>query len=125
LQLPLETAGEAARIVEREVNAASFRDALRAAQKRDENARDRADKERALRAAREEAAGAGVGLMSMFVTVTVLDEDELGRAVADIESRAEVAKIRLRRLWASQAAGFATTLPCGLCPPQLATQWPR
>jgi hypothetical protein len=119
------SAGEAARVTEREVNAAAFRDALRAAQKRDENARDRADKERALRAAREEAAGAGVGLMSMFVTVTVLDEDELGRAVADIESRAEVAKIRLRRLWASQAAGFATTLPCGLCPPQLATQWPR
>ena len=119
------SAGEAARVTEREVNAAAFRDALRAAQKRDENARDRADKERALRAAREEAAGAGIGLMSMFVTVTVLDEDELGRAVADIESRAEVAKIRLRRLWASQAAGFATTLPCGLCPPQLATQWPR
>ena len=119
------SAGEAARVVEREVNAAAFRDALRAARKRDENARDRADKERALRAAWEEAAGAGVGLMSMFVTVTVLDEDELGRAVADIESRAEVAKIRLRRLWASQAAGFATTLPCGICPPQLATQWPR
>lgn len=119
------SAGEAARIVEREVNAAAFRDALRAAQKRDENARDRADKERALRAAREEAAGAGVGLMSMFVTVTVTDPDELGRAVADVESRAEVAKIRLRRLWASQAAGFVTTLPCGICPPQLATQWPR
>jgi hypothetical protein len=117
------SAGEAARIVEREVNAAAFRDALRAAQKRDANARDRADKERALRAAQEEAAGAGVGLMSMFVTVTVLDEDELGRAVADIESRAEVAKIRLRRLSAS--AGFVTTLPCGICPPQLATQWPR
>src|SRR5262249_32947022 len=45
------SAGEAARVTEREVNAASFRDALRAAQKRDENARDRADKERALRAA--------------------------------------------------------------------------
>jgi hypothetical protein len=119
------SAGDAARIVEREVNAAAFRDALRAAQKRDENARDRADKERALRAAREEAAGAGVGLMSMFVTVTVTDEAELGRAIADVESRAEVAKIRLRRLWASQAAGFVTTLPCGICPPQLATQWPR
>jgi hypothetical protein len=118
-------AGEAARIVEREVNAAAFRDALRAARHRDENARDRADKERALRAAREEATGAGVGLMSMFVTVTVTDFDELGRAVADVESRAEVAKIRLRRMWASQAAGFAATLPCGVCPPQLATQWPR
>lgn len=119
------SAGDAARIVDREVNAAAFRDALRAAQRRDENARDRADKERALRAAREEAAGAGVGLISMYVTVTVTAEDELGRAVADIESRAEVAKIRLRRMWASQAAGFATTLPCGICPPQLATQWPR
>jgi hypothetical protein len=119
------SAGEAARIVEREVNAAAFRDALRAAQRRDENARDHADKQRALRAAREEATGAGVGLMSMFVTVTVTDPDELARAVADIESRAEVAKIRLRRMWASQAAGFATTLPCGICPPQLATQWPR
>jgi hypothetical protein len=119
------SAGQAANIVEREVNAAAFRDALRAAQKRDENARDRADKERALRAAQEEAAGAGVGLMSLFVTVTVTDKAELGRAVADVESRAEVAKIRLRRLWASQAAGFATTLPCGICPPQLAAQWPR
>jgi hypothetical protein len=119
------SAGEAARIVEREVNAAAFRDALRAAQKRDENARDRADKERALRAAREEAAGAGVGLMSMFVTVTDTDQAELGRAVVDVESRAEVAKIRLRRLWASQAAGFVTTLPAGICPPQLSTQWPR
>jgi hypothetical protein len=119
------SAGEAARIVDREVNAASFRDALRAAQKRDANARDHADKERALRAAREEAAGAGVGLMSMFVTVTVTNEDDLGRAAADIESRAEVAKIRLRRLWASQSAGFSATLPCGICPPQLATQWPR
>ncbi|WP_281901549.1 SCO6880 family protein [Phytohabitans aurantiacus] len=119
------SAGEAARIVEREVNAASFRDALRAAQRRDENARDRADKDRALRAAHEEAAGAGVGLMSMFVTVTVTDEDDLGRAVADVESRAEVAKIRLRRMRASHASGFATTLPCGICPSQLATQWPR
>ena len=52
------SAGEAARVTEREVNAAAFRDALRAARRRDENARDRADKERALRAAREEAAGA-------------------------------------------------------------------
>jgi len=119
------SAGDAANIVEREVNAASFRDALRAAQKRDENARDRADRARALKAASEEAAGAGVGLMSMFVTVTVLEEADLPRAIADIESRAEVAKIRLRRLWASQAAGFATTLPCGLCPPALVSKFAR
>ncbi|MBT8226100.1 MAG: hypothetical protein HKP61_15145 [Dactylosporangium sp.] len=119
------SAGAAARIVESEVNAAVFRGVLRTAQKRDESARDRADREQALRAAQEEAAGAGVGLMSLFVTVTVTDPAELGRAVADVESRAEVAKIRLRRLWAGQAAGFATTLPCGICPSQLSVQWPR
>jgi hypothetical protein len=122
------SAADAARTVETEVNAAVFRDALRARQGRDENARDRADRDRALTAAREEAAGAGVGLMNLFVTVTVdgCDEraqEDLARAAADVESRAETAKLRLRRLWASQAAGFATTLPCGICPPQLAAAW--
>ena len=118
-------AGEAARIVESEVNAAAFRQAYHRAQRRDESARDLADRERAVQTAREEATGAGVGLLSLFVTVTVLDPDELGRAAADVESRADIAKIRIRRLRASQAAGFATTLPCGVCPPQLARHWPR
>ncbi|WP_327652044.1 SCO6880 family protein [Micromonospora aurantiaca] len=118
-------AGEAARIVESEVNAAAFRAAYHRAQKRDESARDHADRERALQTAREEATGSGVGLMSLFVTTTVVSAENLGRAVADVESRADVAKIRLRRLHASQAAGFATTLPCGVCPPQLARQWPH
>ncbi|MBX6748782.1 MAG: hypothetical protein IRY85_03785 [Micromonosporaceae bacterium] len=118
-------AGDAARVVEREVNAAEFRSALNRAKKRDDSARDLADRERALRNAREEAVGAGVGLLSLFVTVTVFDEADLGQAIADVESRADTGKIRLRRMWASQAAGFATTLPCGVCPPALATQWPR
>ncbi|BCY10976.1 SCO6880 family protein [Actinoplanes sp. L3-i22] len=118
-------AGEAARVAEAEVNAASFRQAYHRAQKRDETARDLADRERAQQTAREEATGAGVGLLSLFVTTTVLDADDLGRAVADVESRADVAKIRLRRQRAAQAAGFAATLPCGVCPPQLARHWPR
>jgi hypothetical protein len=119
-------AGQAARTVESEVNAAAFRSAYNRAKKRDESARDHADRERALQTAREEATGAGVGLMSLFVTVTVLDEQEdLGRAVADVESRADTAKIRLRQLRGSQAAGFAVTLPCGTFPPQLAHHWPR
>jgi len=118
-------AGEAARIVEAEVNAAHFRQAYNRSQRRDESARDLADRERALGAAREEATGSGVGLFSLFATVTVLDADQLGRAVADLESRADTAKIRLRRLWASQSSGFAATLPCGICPPQLARHWPR
>jgi len=118
-------AGDAARIVEKEVNAAAFRSAYKRAQRRDESARDLADRELAMRNALEEATGAGVGLLTLFITVTVLDDEDLGRAIADIESRADAAKIRLRRLWASQAAGFATTLPCGVCPPILATHWPR
>ena len=118
-------AGEAARIVESEVNATVFRQAYNRSQKRDESARDIADRERAVQNAREEATGAGVGLMSLFVTTTVVDADDLGRAVADVESRADVAKIRIRRLRASQAAGFATTLPCGVCPPQLSRHFPH
>jgi hypothetical protein len=118
-------AAQAARTVEREVNAAAFRASLSRVQRRDESARDATDRERAQRAAYEEATGAGVGFLSLFVTVTVTDPSHLARAVADIESRAGVAKIRLRRLLASQAAGFATTLPCGLFPAALARAWPR
>ena len=118
-------AGAAARIVESEVNAADFRARYNRAKKKDESARDQHDRERAIRAASEEAVGAGVGLMSIFVTTTVLDTDDLPRAVADLESRADTAKIRVRRLWASQSAGFAATLPCGVFPPQLARFWPH
>ena len=118
-------AGEAARTVEREVNAAAFRASLNRVQRRDESARDATDRERAQRAAWEEATGAGIGFMSLLVTVTVTDPSHLPRAVADIESRADIAKIRLRKLLASQSAGFASTLPCGLFPPALSRAWPR
>ncbi|WP_238005870.1 SCO6880 family protein [Dactylosporangium sp. AC04546] len=119
LYRPLSTARAAAE-VEQQVNAAQFRAAYRRARKLDPTARDVADHEQAVQAAREEALGAGVGHVSLWVTTTVLDEDELGRAVADIESRAETSKLRLRRLWRSQAAGFAATLPVGICLPALA-----
>jgi hypothetical protein len=118
-------AGEAARTVEREVNAAAFRAAYRHTQRRDETARDSTDRHRAQRAAVEEATGAGVGFASIFATVTVTDPDTLPRAVADIEARADMARIRLRRLYASQHTGFATTLPLGVFPPQLARTWPH
>jgi len=118
-------AAQAARVVEDQVNAAAFRDHLRRARKLDPKARDLADHEQALQAAREEALGAGIGFVSVFVTVSVLDEADLGQAVADIEARAETAKLRLRRLWASQGPGFAVTLPCGIYPPALARTWPH
>jgi hypothetical protein len=118
-------AAEAARTVEREVNAAAFRSALHRAQRRDESARDATDRARAQKAAYEEASGAGVGHLTLVATVTVTQPDQLPRAVADLESRADVAKVRLRRMTASHAAGFAMTLPCGLLPPALARQWPH
>lgn len=113
------SAGDAARVLEGQVNAAAFRDAYRRAQKRDETARDAADGEQARRAAREEAMGAGVVLLSLYATVTVPHESQLPEAVADVESRADQCKIRLRRLYGGQAAGFATTLPVGICPARM------
>lgn len=124
LYRPLPAAA-AARTVEEQVNVAQFRAAYRRARKLDPRARDVADHEQAVQAAREEALGAGVGRVCLFVTVTVADKDQLGTAVADVEARAEAAKIRLRRLWHSQGTGFATTLPCGICPPVLSRIWPH
>jgi len=109
-------AADAARLLESEVNAADFRDAMRRAQKRDETARDVADREQARKAAREEASGAGVVLVSIYVTTTVTDPTQLPDAVAEVESRADQSRIRLRRLYGGQAVGFATTLPLGLHP---------
>ncbi|KDA40860.1 hypothetical protein E0F15_10230 [Frankia sp. B2] len=120
-------AGVAARTLETEVNAATFRALYRARTGRDATARDNADAAAAARAAREEAQGAGVVLMSLYATVTVDSSrpEDLPKAVADLEARADTAKIRLRRMYGAQAAGFAVTLPCGICPPALATRWPH
>ncbi|MBA9002867.1 SCO6880 family protein [Thermomonospora cellulosilytica] len=123
LQYRVLPAAQATKVLELEVNAASFRSAFRRKTGRDETARDAYDTARARQAAAEEAMGAGVCLVSMYATVTVTDETELRRAVAHTESAAESSKIRLRRLWGSQAVGFATTLPCGICPPELAHRW--
>lgn len=113
------SAGAAARLLEDQVNAAAFREAYRRTQGRDATARDQADREQAISAAREEALGAGVVLMSLYVTVTVTDSAELPAAVADVEARADQSKVRLRRMYGSQAAGFAVTLPAGVYPPHL------
>jgi hypothetical protein len=113
-------AAEAARVLEAQVSAASFRSAYRHRTGRDETARDAADQARARQAAAEEAAGAGACLVSLYVTVTVTDPADLPRAVADTEAAAEASRIRLRRMTYSQAAGWATTLPCGICPQDLA-----
>jgi hypothetical protein len=113
-------AAAATRVLEAEVNAASFREHYRHRTGRDETARDAHDQARARQAAAEEAAGAGVCLIALFVTVTVTSIDDLPHAAAWTEAAAESSKIRLRRMTYSQAAGFAATLPCGICPADLA-----
>ena len=118
-------AAEATRVLDNEVNAAQFRAMYKHRTGRDETARDTHDQARARQAAAEEAAGAGVCLVSLYVTVTVTSESELPRAVAETEAAAESSKIRLRRMTYSQAAGWAATLPCGICPPELARRMPH
>lgn len=110
------SAEEAAGELEKQVNASVVRDMVRQKQGRDETARDRADREQATQAAREEALGAGVVRMSMYVTTTVTNPDDLPGACADIESRARQSRIELRRLVGSQTAAFTATLPAGIHP---------
>jgi len=109
----------ASRTLQNEVNAAAFRSQVKQRTGRDETAHDAWDAARARQAAAEEAAGAGLCLVSLYATVTVTDPEQLPHAIADVESASDSSKTRLRVLWGSQAAGFATTLPCGICPTDL------
>jgi hypothetical protein len=107
-------AAEAARILEGEVTAAQFHAVYRHRTGRDATARDAFDEERARQAAAEEAAGAGVCLISLYVTVTVTSEDDLPRAVADIETAAESSRIRLDGLQLFPAVSVLRCSPIGL-----------
>ena len=116
-------AAAAARLLENEVRAAEFRSEYSRRTRRDVTARDAHDHARARQAADEEARGAGVSLLALYVTATVTDPAQLPRAVADTEAAAESSKIRLQRMYRSQAAGFTATLPCGICLPELARRF--
>jgi hypothetical protein len=113
-------AAAAASTLDSEVRAAEFRSEYARRTRRDVTARDAHDQARARQAADEEARGAGVSLIGLYVTVTVTDPGLLPRATADTEAAAESSKIRLQRLYRSQAVGFTVTLPCGICLPDLA-----
>ena len=64
-------------------------------------------------------------LVSLYVTVTVAEAADLPRAVAETEAAADSSRIRLRRMAYSQAAGWAATLPLGVCPAELARRIPH
>jgi hypothetical protein len=113
-------ASAATRVLENEVRAAEFRQEYARRTHRDPTARDSFDHARARQAAMEEAQGAGVTLVSLYVTVTASGEGDLPRAVAGTEAAADSSKVQLQRLYGSQAAAFTVGLPCGTCLPDLA-----
>jgi hypothetical protein len=80
-------------------------------------AADTQDLAQAKRMASEEAAGAGVTRLSMIVTATVADPAKLPAAVRAVEQTALGSRIRLRRMYAGQAAGFAAGLGMGVVLP--------
>lgn len=112
-------AAVAARELDLQSQAAVFRSQVKAKTGRDETARDAADRARALQAAAEEAAGAGLVTMTLYATTTVTDPEILPAAAADLEARADECRIRLRRLYGGQAVGFAAGLSVGVDPAAL------
>ena len=118
----LPMVGDAARVLEDQVQASSFRSNWRQHTGRDATARDEQDAAQASQAAREEAAGAGVVLTSVYATVTVTDETDLPAAIADLHARADHSRLRVRPLSGGQAAGFCTTLGIGVHPADLAVR---
>jgi hypothetical protein len=124
LQFQVMPAAAAARTIESELQAARFRETFTQRTGRDATARDSADASRAAQAAREEAAGAGLVMLGLYATVSVANEPgyetRLARAVSVTEAAADASLIRFRRAWGSQAAVFATGLPAGICPSDMA-----
>jgi hypothetical protein len=114
------SAGDAAKLVEREIGGQSLRREWSRKTKRDETQRDRDDAHRARQAAQEEAQGAGLGLFTVWVTTTVTDQAMLPAAIADVEERAGQSKLRLRQCRGAQAAGFAASLGVGIDPSVIA-----
>ena len=120
-------AGRAAEHVEREITHTHVRRSWAARTRRDETQRDRDQAQRAQQSAREEAEGAGVGRFCLYVSTTLAAGAEryLPAAAADVEQRAGMAKLRLRRLNGAHAGGFAAALGFGLDPTELARRTRR
>ena len=82
-------AAAAARELDLQAQAAVFRSQMRAKTGRDESARDAADRARAMQAAAEEARGAGLVSMCLYVTVTVTDPATGASVTTPVETGAE------------------------------------
>ena len=76
-----------------------------------------ADRARAIRAARQEARGAGLVQFTLHVTTTVTDPADLEEAKSEVERAAGDSRLKLRVARGGQAAAFAAGLPVGVFPP--------
>lgn len=103
------TPASAAQIVERDRKDTRFRLNGAATAARDEVAVASSDQ-----SALEEARGAGLTRFTMLVTATVRTAEELPLAAAAVDTLAPPARVRLRRMYGSQASAFAAGLPLGL-----------
>ncbi|MCQ0005644.1 hypothetical protein LUX73_13900 [Actinomadura madurae] len=102
----------AARIVERDRRDSRFRlDGATNA------ARNELDVMKSDQSAREEARGAGVTRFTILVTATVHSAEQLPVAAAAVDTLAAPARLRLRRMYGSQASAFAAALPLGIVLP--------
>jgi hypothetical protein len=99
----------AARIVERDRKDTRFRlDGAATA------ARNEIDVIKSDQSAIEEARGAGVTRFTILVTATVHSAEALPVAAAAVDTLAAPARVRLRRMYGSQATAFAAALPLGI-----------
>ena len=102
----------AARIVERDRKDTRFRlDGNASA------ARTELDVIKSDQSALEEARGAGVTRFTILVTATVHSAADLPVAAAAVDTIAAPARLRLRRMYGSQASAFAAALPLGVVLP--------
>jgi hypothetical protein len=102
----------AARIVERDRKDTRFRlDGATSA------ARNEIDVIKSDQSAREEARGAGVIRFTILVTATVHSAEQLPLAAAAVDTISAPARLRLRRMYGSQASAFAAALPLGVVLP--------
>jgi len=99
---------------------ANARRISRERQKVDETARNEIDRRFAEMAANEEAQGAGLADMYMYVVVMAPKASDIPEAVADIEQRAGQSRIELRRATCAHASVSAVGLGTDINPPELA-----
>ncbi|MFB4319798.1 SCO6880 family protein [Actinomadura sp. 21ATH] len=102
----------AARIVERDRKDTRFR--LDGGTGR---ARNEIDVMKSDQSAIEEARGAGVTRFTILVTATVHEAEQLPMAAAAVDTISAPARLRLRRMYGSQATAFAAGLPLGIVLP--------